>query len=154
MSRRQQQRQAGFTLLEVLVATTLMAIVVIGVLATLSTTTRNAAKLMDHDRAAMFGRRKLDELLLDKKLPRSVMLEGAWDPAFTNGKQSGWRAQIMPFEWTPNPVAGMSVLDRVQVEVWWLEQTGQRRTWQVEGFRRGILTQKDLETGALAQVPR
>lgn len=151
---RPRQRQAGFTLLEVLVATTLMAIVVIGVLATLSTTTRNAARLMDHDRAAVFGRRKLDELLLDKKLPKSVMLEGAWDPAFTNGKQSGWRAQIVPFEWAPNPAVGVSVLERVQVEIWWLEQSGQRRTYLVEGFRRGVLTQKDMETGALAQVPR
>lgn len=148
------RQQGGFTLLEVLVATTLMAIVVIGVLSTLSTTTRNAAKLMDHDRAAMFGRRKLDELLLDKKLPKTIMLEGAWDPAFTNGKQSGWRGQIVPFEWAPNPVAGMSILERVQVEVWWLEQTGQRRIYLVEGFRRGLLTQKDIETGALAQVPR
>lgn len=148
------RRQAGFTLLEVLVATALMATVVIGVLATLSTTTRNAAKLMDHDRAALFARRKLDELLIDKKLARSVMFEGAWDPAFTNGKQSGWRAQILPFEWAPNPVAGMPILDRVNVEVWWMEQNGLRRTFQAEGFRRGVLTQRDMETGALAQVPR
>ncbi|MDZ4798845.1 MAG: prepilin-type N-terminal cleavage/methylation domain-containing protein [Bryobacteraceae bacterium] len=146
--------QAGFTLLEVLVATVLMAIIVIGTLSTLSTTTRNAAKLMDHDRAALFARRKLDEVLIDKKLPKVVMLEGGWDPVFTNGKQSGWRAQILPFEWPPDPTPGMMILERVQVEVWWTEQTGQRRTFQVEGFRRGMLTQRDMETGLLAQVPR
>jgi general secretion pathway protein I len=143
------RNQRGFTLLEMLVATTLMAIVVVGILSTLSTTTRNAAKLTDHDRAAMFARRKLDELLVDTKLPRAVPLEGMWDPTYTNGKQSGWRATILPFEWPPNPAPGIRILDRVAVEVWWMEQSGERRTFSIEGFRSGELKQRDLQMGLL-----
>jgi general secretion pathway protein I len=144
--------QRGFTLLEMLVATTLMAIAVVGVLTALSTTTSNAGKLTDHDRAAMFARRKLDELLVDKKLPKAVPLQGAWDPSFTNGKQSGWRAQLMPFEWPPNVGPGMPIIERIQLEVWWMEQTGQRRTFQVEGFRKGELTQQDIQMGLIGRT--
>lgn len=142
----------GFTLLEMLVATTLMAIVVVGVLTTLSTTTRNAARLTDHDRAAMFARRKLDELLVETKLPRGIPLEGTWDPTLTNGKLSGWTATILPYEWPPNPTPGTLILDRIGVEVWWMEQTGERRTFQIEGFRRGELKQKDIQAGLLGMT--
>ena len=64
----------GFTLLEVLVATVIMAIAVSGVLAALSTSVRNATRLTDRDRASVFARRKMEELLVDKRLPRHLSL--------------------------------------------------------------------------------
>ena len=143
------RRQRGFTLLEVLVATTLMAIAVSGILSALSSTMRNQARLTDYDRSAMLARRKMDELLLDRKLPKYVYLEGQWDPSLTNTRQSGWRARIMPWEIAPASGPGAGVLERIELEVWWLEGD-RRRVFALEGFRRGMLTEADIAQGALA----
>jgi len=54
-------KRAGFTLLEVLVATVIMGIAVAGLIAGLSQSVRNAARLSDYDRAAMLARTKMNE---------------------------------------------------------------------------------------------
>lgn len=140
--------QRGFTLLEVLVATTLMAIAISGILSALSSTMRNAARLTDYDRSAMLARRKMDELLVDKKLPKFVFLEGRWDPSMANGREAGWRARIMPWEIAPGSGPGSNVLERVELEVWWLEGD-RRRGVTLEGFRRSVLTPQDIAQGGL-----
>lgn len=139
----------GFTLLEVLVAATIMAFAVAGVLAALSTSMRNAARLTDYDRAAMLARHKMDELLVDKRIPRFATLEGQWPPAATNGRVMGWRSRVTPWEMPPGAGPGMPVLERVELEVWW-QEGDRRRTYTLEGFRRGVLTQADIAAGALA----
>ena len=141
-------KRRGFTLLEVLVATTLMAIAISGVLSALSSTMRNAARLTDYDRSAMLARRKMDELLLDRKVPKFVFLEGEWDPVMTNGRQSGWRARIMPWEIAPKSGPGSNMLERIELEVWWLEGE-RRRSLALEGFRRSMLTEADIAAGAV-----
>ncbi|MBC8167554.1 MAG: type II secretion system minor pseudopilin GspI [Bryobacteraceae bacterium] len=141
-------RRRGFTLLEVLVATTIMAIAVGGVLSALSSSMRNASRLSDYDRAAMFARRKMDELLVDQRLPKAVALEGRWDPAMTNGRLTGWRARVMPWEMTPDAAAEAAILERVELEVWW-QEGDRRRTFSLEAYRRGILKAADIEAGAL-----
>ena len=138
----------GFTLLEVLVATVILAIAVAGLMSALSGSTRNAARLTDYDRAAMMARRKMDELLEDKKLPKFVFLEGQWDPAYAGGKPSGWRARIQPWEMLPNPGAGMQSLDRIELEIWWQDGPNPR-TFNVEAFRRATLTESDVRGGAV-----
>jgi type II secretion system protein I len=145
------RRQAGFTLLEVLVATVIMAIAVTGLLAALSTSMRNAARLVEYDRASMLARQKMDELLLMKRIPRFQTLEGTWDQAIAAGVPAGWRAQLTPFEMPPNPAPGTQILDRVQLEIWWISSE-QRRTFILEGFRRTVLTPEEIQGGAL--VPR
>ncbi len=55
----------GFTLLEMLVATAIMGIAVVALLANISTSMQNASRLTDYDRAALLAKRKMDELLLD-----------------------------------------------------------------------------------------
>src|SRR5205814_2063081 len=62
----------GFTLLEVLVATTIMGVAVVTLLSALSTSVRNATRLTDYDRAALLARAKMDALLVDPALPRRV----------------------------------------------------------------------------------
>ena len=41
-------------------------------------------------------------------------------PAQTNGSPSGWQARIAPFEMPPNPAPGMPIVDRIEVQVWWM----------------------------------
>ncbi len=135
------RRRAGYTLLEVLVATTVMAVAVSGLLAALSTSLGNAARLTGHDRAALAARRTMDELLTLPRLPRLVEMEGAWDPAM--GVPGGWRARVSPFEMPPAPGPRARVLDRIELEVWWMSGD-RRRTFTLEAFRAGMLEPEDL----------
>jgi general secretion pathway protein I len=133
----------GFTLLEVLVATVLMAVAVAGLLSNLTTSLRTAARLTDHDRAAMLARRKMDELLLVPRLPKYQILEGVWDSTTAGEMKGGWRAQLTPFERLPNAGAGTLALDRLELEVWWMSG-GQRRSFVVEGYRTDVLRPEDV----------
>lgn len=137
----------GFTLLEVLVATLIMAIAVTGLMSALSTSLRNAARLTDYDRATLLGRQKMDELLIANGLPKGSTFEGGWDPGVTGGEQMGWRARLSPFEKAPGAAPGQPFLERVQLEIWWMSG-GKRRTYTLEGFRRSVLTQEDMAVGA------
>ena len=142
------RRRRGFTLLEVLVATVIMTVAIGGALSALSATMRNAARLTDHDRAAMLARRKVDELLAEKRLPRRQMLQGLYDASMTNGRASGWKAMIFPFEVPPNPGPGTKILDRIEVQIWWTT-AGRTQTYSLEAFRRAPVTQEEIASGAL-----
>jgi general secretion pathway protein I len=131
-------KQRGFTLLEVMVATLIMGIAVAGLLSALSVSLRNAARLTDYDRAALLGRQKMDELLLAKPLPPNAVLEGTWDTGATAGGQMGWRARLTTFEMPPQAGPGAPVLDRVELEIWWMNGD-KRRTFTLDGFRRGVI---------------
>jgi general secretion pathway protein I len=133
----------GFTLLEVLVATVLMAVAVAGLLSNLSTSLRNASRLTDHDRAAMLARRKMDELLLVPRLPKYQILEGVWDPTIAGEMKGGWRAQLTPFERAPNAGAGSLAIDRLELEVWWVSGI-ERRSFKLEGYRTDVLKPEDV----------
>ena len=120
-------RERGFTLLEMLVATTIMGIAVIALLANISTSMRHAADLTEYDRAALVARRTMDELLLDPRLPKGAPFGG-----------DGWRAQLTWFEAPPNALPGTPVLERLELEIWWMSGE-KRRTIALEGFRRATL---------------
>jgi general secretion pathway protein I len=132
----------GFTLLEVLVATLIMGIAVAGVLSGLSGAARNASRLTEYDRAAMLAKQRMDELLLDRSAPRNQYFEGAFAPGLTGGERSGWRARIAPFEGAPAGGPGSQIVERVELEVWWM-QGATRRTFALEAFRRNLLQQGD-----------
>lgn len=136
-------RRAGFTLLEVLVATLIMAIAVTGLLAALSTSLRSAAKLTDYDRAALLARQKMDELLLAVRVPKQQIFEGTWAKEVTGDIETGWRARITPFEMPPNAGPRTPILERVELEIWWMSGD-QRKTFTLEGFRRAVLTPDDV----------
>ncbi len=128
----------GFTLLELLVATTSMGIAVTGLLTCISQSMRNEARLTDYDRAVVLARQKMDELLMDRRLPRSARLEGRFEPALTGGIEAGWRATVDPFEQPERAFPGTEVLDRVAVEVWW-SSGSKPRTLALEGFRTSVV---------------
>lgn len=131
-------RERGFTLLEMLVATLIMGIAVVSLLASISASLRNAGRLTDYDRAALLARHKMDELLLDQGLPRLVPIEGQFDPQFTGGVEAGWRAQIAPFEAPPEAKPGAFILERVELEIWWMSGS-RRHSLALEGFRQSRL---------------
>jgi len=128
-------KQRGFTLLEVMVASLIMAVAITGLLSTLSTSLRTASRLTESDRAALLARQKMDEFLVDKQAP----MQGQWDPQLTGGIQAGWIAQITPFETPPGAGPGTYILERIQLQVWWLS-SGQRRVFPIEGYRRALMT--------------
>jgi prepilin-type N-terminal cleavage/methylation domain-containing protein len=131
----------GFTLLEMIVATTIMGIAVAGLMSGISSTTRNAARLRDYDRVVQLARLRMNTLLADPRAPR----DGTFDPALAGGLECGWRAQVNVAESaTPTPGAGDWVLDRIQMEIWWISG-GQRRSFPLESYRRRKLRPEDIE---------
>jgi general secretion pathway protein I len=127
----------GFTLLEVMVATTILGIAVVTLMSALSNSVRNATRLTDYDRVALIARAKIDSLLVDPKLPRTV-LEAPLDPVLLGGATGGWRAQLSLFEAPKGAPPGSPCLDRIQLELWWMAGE-QRRTFNLEAFRRGVV---------------
>ena len=133
----------GFTLLEVLIATLIMAIAVAGLMGAISTSLRNAARLTDHDRAVQLGRQKMDELLIATGLEKGVPFEGTWGPEVTGGAQMGWIARLTPFEIPKSRGERQPFVERVELEIWWMNGA-QRRSFKLEGYHRAILTKADL----------
>ena len=132
----------GFTLLEMIVATTIMGIAVAGLMSGISSSTRNAARLRDYDRVVQLARLRMNSVLAD---PRAVGgLEGTFDPAITGGLECGWRAQVTVAEKMPTAAPGDYVLDRIQLEIWWTSG-GQRRIFPLESYRRRTLRPEDIE---------
>lgn len=124
------KQQAGFTLLEVLVATVIMGIAVTALIVGLTQSVKNASRLSQYDRAAMLARTKMNDLLLDTSLPFDGTVQGTFDG------NSGWQATLKPFEAPPNAMPGMMILQRVALEIWWQPLTGTRRVIQLSGYRQ------------------
>jgi general secretion pathway protein I len=126
--------QRGFTLLELLVATTIMGIAVVGLLSSLTTSMRNASRVTDADRASAVARSKMEELVADPMLPFQGELDGTFDAS------SGWRVTTGPFEAPPKAGPGALIVQRIGLVVWW--ETG------------GIHHEFPLETYRMAEIPR
>ena len=137
----------GFTLLEMIVATVILAVAVVGLLSGISGALRNAARLTAYDRAVQLGRLRMNELLADSRLPRDTVLTGQFDSQLTGGLEAGWQARLENFEMPPNPRPGQMSLDRIELQVWWMAGSA-RRTFTLDSFRQRLLQAKDLVPGA------
>jgi general secretion pathway protein I len=136
----------GFTLLEVMVASLIMGIAVVGLLSAITVSMNNASRLTNYDRVALLARAKMDALLLDTQTPQFAVLEGMVDPALMGGALSGWRARVTPFEMPRTRNAGTPILERIELEVWWMAN-GTRRAFTLEGFRRRQLRPGEAASG-------
>jgi type II secretion system protein I len=132
------KKTAGFTLLEVLVAAMIMGIAVAGVLNGIAAATRNASRLTQYDRATLLARQKMNELLVDLTAPRNRPVTGTWESM----PNAGWTATVTPFEAAPGSVPGQWDVDRIELQVWWMDGAT-RRALSLEGFRRGVLQPGD-----------
>jgi len=127
-----------------LVATTIMGLAIVGLMAGLSGATRNASRLRDYDRVVQLARLRMNDILADPKAPRNTLMQGVFPPELVGGLQSGWRGTVTLAEKTPLGGLGAFSLDRVQVDVWWISN-GQRRTLSLESYRKRELGQTDTE---------
>jgi prepilin-type N-terminal cleavage/methylation domain-containing protein len=137
-------KQHGFTLLEMLVATLLMGIAVVGLMTEITASMRNATRVTNRDRAALLARSKMDELLLDPLFPLDTAVQGAFDPSLTGGVAGGWQARLTRFEMPPVAAPGQQSLDRMSLEIWWMAG-GERRTFALAGYRTHVLRAEDLQ---------
>ena len=134
-------KRAGFTLLEVLVATVIMGIAVSGLIAGLSQSVHNASRLADYDRAAMLARTKMNDLLVDPTLPLTGTVSGTFNEQESGPTTSGWEAMVKPFESQLNAGPGAIILQEVALRIWWQPagsngEAANRRTLDVTGYRQ------------------
>jgi hypothetical protein len=129
-----------------MVAALIMAIAVVGLLTGIAGATRNASRLRDYDRVTQMGQLRMNELLTDFQMPLNTVVEGDFDPVQAGTLKAGWRAKLSNFEKPPNPAVGDLVLDRVQLELWWMNGS-QKKSLELEGFRQRVLQTKDLAAG-------
>src|ERR1017187_2696014 len=99
-------KQRGFTLLEMLVATLIMGMAVIGLMAEITASMRNASRVTNRDRAALLARPRMDHLLLEPPFPVGPPVQGSFDPPLTGGVEGAWRPHLPRFEMPPSPAPG------------------------------------------------
>jgi general secretion pathway protein I len=138
------KRNHGFSLLEVMVATTVLAMAIAGLLSALAGSTRSASRLTERDRAALLAQRKMDELLADRKLPRFIPLTGPLIPPPPNTRSAGWTAEVGIWEHLPQLSPGIPVIERIALEIWWEDASGRRSTFPLEAFRRAWLRADEI----------
>ncbi len=115
---------AGFTLLEVLVATALMGIAVAALMSGLSGSLRNVSRAEAYEKAVLLGRAQLNRLLTEENL-KPGRLAGQWDETFR------WEAEIR--RWDP---AGAAQVEQnpalppvaiVKLTVFWKVRSGEKQ---------------------------
>lgn len=126
-----------------LVASTIMAIAIVGLLSAIAAATRNAARLRDYDRVVQLARLRMSELLADVTIPSGQMLSGTFDTSQTGGIQAGWQARVSTVEMPPTPATGQPALERIELQIWWVSGD-QRRTFTMDAHHTHILQPGDL----------
>ena len=123
------QRNSGFSLLEMIVATTVLSLAIVGLLGLLRASLANAARVREYDRAAMLARSTMTELLATDPLPVPATLSGRYDD------KSGWNARTSAAEMPITARTGGVMVAQVKLTVWWNSE-GRRKTAVFDGFRR------------------
>ena len=85
----------------------------------------------------------MDELLVNSRLPYDRPIEGQFDPAAT-GMNGGWKALLTRFEAPPQTPPGTPVLDRLELEVWWMSGA-RRRSITLDAYRRALILPPAVE---------
>ena len=140
----------GFTLLEMIVATVILAVAVVGLLSAITGALRNAARITAYDRAVELARLRMNDLLVDPAFPRDTVVNGLFDPAVTGGLDAGWRARLANFEMPKQAAPGQLALDRIELQVWW-RADGEPHTFTLDAYRQHVLKPADFPGGVPGQ---
>ena len=134
-------RTAGFTLMEVLVASVLIATAFVAVVSLMSQSLRNLDRMKPHERAMAHAREKMNEELLREQLAPEHSI-GRWDDGYD------WRVDIAPQPSMARasanqPVQGAQqqgpMLFAVRVQVGWGDAQS-RRSYEVATTQWAQLT--------------
>jgi type II secretion system protein I len=124
MKRQQMSACRGFTLLEVLVSTTLLATVFVAVVGLSAQSLRNITRMKSQESALLHAREKMNEVLLLEELGPGTQ-SGAW----TDGYQ--WQLQISPSAHDAQLQDRTNGLFDIRVVIRWGE-LGREKTYTVE----------------------
>lgn len=148
MNRASRSLQSGFTLLEVLLAMTLMGLVIVGAFSALQSAVNTEIRSQDSGRIALLARRQMDVLMLDHLLPKGQVIEGRFPAEWVQGAEAGWRATVSPYESAAMPPAapepGARMLERIALEIW-VRRGGKSRVERFESFRAAEVTPVDSQ---------
>ena len=123
------QTGAGFTLLEVLVATAIVGTAVAALLGLLSGALGNLQQLEAPEQALLLARSQLNELLAvgaepnpatGSPLPLDQKIQGRWD------QQYRWEARATRFRSSPQRMPGETMLVRIELDVFWRSGSDRR----------------------------
>jgi len=84
----------------------------------------------------------MDELLVEHHIPRKATLQGVFDPLQIGGTNAGWSATVLPFETAAGAGPGNWVVDRIEVQIWWMDGAT-RHSFSLDGYRRSLLQTGD-----------
>ncbi len=126
------RRQAGFTLMEVLVSSVLIATVFVAVVSLMSQSLRNIARMTPHEIALTHAREKMTDVLLRDQLALEH-LRGRWDDGYR------WQLDVRPLVAANQqpPAAGTPALFKVRVEIAWGDASP--RTYAVETVQSALV---------------
>ena len=124
MKRQKRSDCRGFTLLEVLVSTTLLATVFVAVVGLASQSLRNITRMKSQESALLHAREKMNEVLLLEELGPGTQ-SGEW----TDGYQ--WQMQILPSAHNAQLADRTNGLFDIRVVIRWGE-SGREKAYTVE----------------------
>jgi hypothetical protein len=126
-----------------MVASTIMAIAIVGLLNGIGGATRNAAHLREYDRAAQLARVQMNNLLADDLLVAGSNLGGAFNRELTGGIDVTWQARLSTVEMPPSAMVGAPCLQRIELQIAWMAGE-QKRTFSLDAYRTHMLRQGDM----------
>ncbi|WP_374355810.1 prepilin-type N-terminal cleavage/methylation domain-containing protein [Chitinimonas sp.] len=137
IDRQRRPQQAGFTLIEVLVALVILGIGIASILSAYSGSLRLMQRARDHASAGLLARSKLDETLATENAEIS---DDGREERY-NGTLFGYRITTTPVDLVSKSLAeklpGAPRLEEVKVEVFWGEE-GQQQRYVMSSYRNAL----------------
>jgi len=120
---RSRQEPRGFSLMEVLVAMTILGVAFSTLFSLMSGSLRNIDRIQEHDKIVRLGQMKLNEIVLQTNQAASAQLSGSFDDKYR------WQASMEPvsaLDDSNNTSPGYSLV-RVRLSVVWMGRSGENQ---------------------------